>query len=78
MPILTLDQKTKFDIERIEQRYNGDNDIIPGAPVVTWADNELLVIIKKLIERIDLQHEEIIELRKQLNQHKANILIHGD
>ena len=40
----------------IYDRYNAENDIIPGAPMVTWADYSLAQCIEELEDRIyDLQ-----------------------
>jgi hypothetical protein len=43
---------TQDKIKRLKQRYNPDNDLIPGAPAVTWADRQLLAIIEALEERV--------------------------
>lgn len=48
----------KDDIERVDRRYDGDNDIIPGAPVVTWTDRELLELVRRLTDCcMDLQSQ---------------------
>lgn len=36
-------------IERLERRYDPENDIIPGAPVVTYADMEILQMVRSLL-----------------------------
>jgi hypothetical protein len=49
-------QTIRREISRIESRYNGDNDLIPGAPIVTWADWSPLEIVKDLVDQVeDLQ-----------------------
>lgn len=50
-------------VHRIEGRYNGDNDIIPGAPVVQWADMELVQIVKQpalMVEDLQTQLNSIV------------------
>jgi len=54
----------KRDIERVERRYNAENDIIPGAPSVTWADNELLEMVKRLVIVVEDLQDQIETLRK--------------
>ena len=46
-------------IERMKARYNGDNDIIPGTPTVTWADRENLDLIERLLTRIENLEREV-------------------
>ena len=36
----------------IYDRYNAENDIIPGAPMVTWAEYSLAQCIEELEDRI--------------------------
>ena len=43
----------EYIIERLEREYNPEFDIIRGAPMVTWADRQLLELVKGLLERIE-------------------------
>jgi hypothetical protein len=54
-------QRIMRDIDEIERRYNGDNDIISGAPVVQWPDMKLAQITKQLIFIVN-------DLQKQLDR----------
>lgn len=43
-------------LETVAGRYDAEHDIIPDAPVVTWADRQLLEMIEDLLKVIkDLQ-----------------------
>ena len=39
-------------IQRIHDRYDAERDVIPGAPAVTWADEQLAQAIDILLDRI--------------------------
>lgn len=41
-----------YQIDNLKERYNADNDTMPGLPDVTWADAQLLDIIERLEKRI--------------------------
>lgn len=43
----------KDKIERMRDRYNPENDTIPGAPSVTWADDQLVDMIEKLVIAVE-------------------------
>jgi hypothetical protein len=68
--------KKRFDMsifERIENRYNGDNDMRPDGPPVTWAEMDLAYLLKIACERIEI-------LETQLEEHEAggySKLYHG-
>lgn len=49
----------KSRIQRIEARYNPEEDIIPGAPAVTYTDYELLNMIRFLLIMVDSQQAQI-------------------
>jgi len=57
--------KAKIDI--VGRRYNPENDTIPGAPIVTWADSYILDIISVMANVIETQqatierHEALID-----------------
>jgi hypothetical protein len=38
-------------VEKLKSRYNPENDLIPGAPQVTWSDYELLEICEYLLKQ---------------------------
>jgi hypothetical protein len=40
-------------VDKIERRYNGDNDCIPGAPIVLWADYELAWALRALAKDVE-------------------------
>jgi hypothetical protein len=54
-------------IETLRNRYNGDNDIIPGDPIVTWADEELVYIAEGLLERIEALEAKLEKLQSIAN-----------
>ena len=46
------------DLQSIERRYNGDNDMIPGGPDVTWAEMKLAGNLIRLADKVqDLQNQ---------------------
>jgi len=53
-------------VDRFEGKYNPDNNLMPGAVVVTWADFELLILIEKLLELIDKLDERINKLERKV------------
>jgi hypothetical protein len=54
-------------------RYDGDNDTIPGAPVVTWADFQLAEIANFLLEFVIEQSKEINQLNARLEKLENSI-----
>jgi hypothetical protein len=46
-------QRIHDELDLVMDRYNGDNDIIPGAPVVTWADAQLAYILGLLLKKVE-------------------------
>ena len=46
-------------LDRIFSRYNGDFDINPDGPVVTWAEFELAHTVQKLIARVEALEAQI-------------------
>ena len=53
-------------IQAVERRYNAENDIIPGAPAVTYTDLQLLEIVKDLLETNKYLMARIEQLEKQV------------
>lgn len=51
-------------IGKIEGRYNGDNDLIPGAPVVTWTDNQLADALSRAVTIIEELNDRITVLEQ--------------
>ena len=49
-------------ISTIRNRYNPENDVIPGAPMVTYIDWALLTIIDELKERIERLEADMAEV----------------
>ena len=60
-----MTNKTSFismSAERLEERYNPEHDIIPGAPEVTYTEMELIGMIKRLVIVIE-------DLQEQIDRH---------
>lgn len=59
---------SRFDdkVDKIEAAYNPENDVIKGAPRVTWADYELLKLIVSLQVEIDALRERVRDLERAL------------
>ena len=66
MNINTEHLKTR--LERIDQRYNPEWDIIPNQPPVTWTDKELLDILNNVLQMIDVLQDRIVQLEKDLDK----------
>jgi hypothetical protein len=58
----------KNHIESMERRYNPECDVIPGAPSVTWADEQLLYMIKHLVIVVE-------DLQDQIDKNKLASMI---
>ena len=61
--------------DNIERRYDPENDTIPGAPSVTWADYQLVNFIEYLEKIVDaiqqesnLMQKEIDDLQKKISK----------
>ena len=55
-------------IDKIKNRYNGDNDMIPNGPLVTWAEYELADAIERLLLRLQIAENEILLLKHIMGQ----------
>lgn len=55
-------------ISQLEDRYDADNDTMPGLPDVTWSDKELLNIIKWLLNDVIALQNKVADLEKQLSE----------
>ncbi len=51
----------RFAAQRIEERYNPEHDAIVGGPAVTWAEYQLLQMVKQLIRRIEALEKKQID-----------------
>ena len=47
----------------VENRYDAENDLIPGAPAVTWADRKLLDMVLDLTQIVEDLQAQINGLR---------------
>jgi translation elongation factor EF-Tu-like GTPase len=56
--------RIKQMLEQWEARYNGDNDLIPGAPMVTASDMAALEMIRDLLCLIEELQDQIDQLRE--------------
>lgn len=63
-------ESLEYRIGQLERRYDGDNDLIPGAPDVTWADFQLLTIIK-------IQTKMIMDLQRQIEEMRHDPYVSG-
>jgi len=63
-----MNERQKYDgamyrihdsIQKIDSRYDGDYDLIAGSPDVTWADYEILKIVKNLIDIVAIMQKEL-------------------
>ena len=58
-------ENVKRRINQLEEKYNGDNDTIPGAPYMTHMDFMLLDTMKYMVEVIDNLHQRIVEMEEK-------------
>ncbi len=54
------------DLERMVKRYNPENDTIPNAPVITWADRQLIENLYQLVQVVKDLDDRVAELRSQV------------
>lgn len=55
-------------LRRIENRYDPEHDTIPGAPAVTWADDELVEAIRRLVIIVEDLQDQIGTLQDRLSR----------
>lgn len=55
-----------YYIRQIEGCYDGENDLIPGAPAVTGTDYGLLQICLGLREKIENLEDELAQLKNNI------------
>ena len=53
----------QYRIEKIENRYNPEHDMLSGDVQVTWVDAELLELVKDLYAKIGKLEQEIKSLK---------------
>lgn len=58
-------------VESIERLYNGDHDLIPGAPVVTWTDNQLACAITRMLTVIESLNDRIAVLENERRERET-------
>lgn len=49
-------------VQRINERYNPENDVIPGVPLVTITDFELLQLVESLLTRYAQLQKRVVTL----------------
>lgn len=49
-------------LDSLETRYNPENDIVPGQPVVSYADIALLEVVRDLLKMVEDLQKQILEL----------------
>lgn len=54
-----MEKRMDYQIENLKNQYNADRDLIPGAPLVTWTDRQLLEVIERLEARITTLEAQI-------------------
>lgn len=60
----------RFAAHGIAAYYNGENDIIPGAPRVLYTEMQLLEMVKSLCDVLDEMKKQIDVLRYKLGGYK--------
>jgi hypothetical protein len=63
-------ERLRDKINRMALRYDGENDLILGAPVVTWSDFELLDIISSLLAMVEDLQKQINDLEKEIKDER--------
>lgn len=56
----------KDELGKIEQRYNGDFDLIPNGPLVTWAEYELKWQVNNLADVVGALIEQVSEMDNRI------------
>ena len=58
-------------LDQIRSAYDGDHDVIPGAPRVTWADERLATALSMLLEMVE-SHERQHNTKRRLPNEEHN------
>ena len=53
-------------IESMLRRYDAENDLIPGQPVVTSSDYLALIALLEIIQEIETLNNDIVEINQNL------------
>jgi hypothetical protein len=65
MNVERINQTIETETTRAMNRYNAENDIIPGTPVVTWADQTAYEQIIRLLHLVENLQQRVEELEKK-------------
>lgn len=57
--------------EKIENRYNPEKDMIPGGPLVTWAEYDLAQAVNELTQVVKLLAEKVATLEEGKITHRS-------
>lgn len=60
--------KIIFQKSALANRYDGENDIIPNAPVVTYTDMQLLDMVGQLLNLVVDLTEQVNDLKDKVNR----------
>lgn len=58
--------------EKIVNRYDSENDLIPGGPYVTWAEYELAEELLAANERIKTLERKMLLLEQKINKQEKD------
>ncbi len=50
-----------INAERLAAKYNGDHDTMPGLPLITYTDYQLIELLIHLANRVDQLEKVILE-----------------
>ena len=64
-------------MDRLERKYNADEDCVPGQPLVYYADMELAQAIRHMVEVLDKQEQRLEALEQELASLKEERSIDG-
>lgn len=65
MNVMRINQTVETETTRAMNRYDPEKDLIPGAPVVTWADMQAFEAIMALLRLIENLQQRVEELEKK-------------
>jgi len=61
-------ERIRGTIDHLSNRYDAENDVIPGAPAVTYVDMRLLDAIGNLVHVVEGLQSQIDELKSSQTQ----------
>lgn len=50
-----------LNAERLATKYDGDHDTMPGLPLITYTDYQVIELVKHLANRVDQLEKAILE-----------------